>query len=218
MRSCLLILFTIACYSCNLDKTNNSPIPQPTTVADKDVVNNENLGRSIWQKPNVVIEKLGDIRDKTIVDIGAGTGYFTFRLAIKGANVIATDIDKNMINVIESFRLNLPQDLQSKIQTRLVTEDDAMIKENECDIAVIINTAAYIPNKTNYFIRLKKTLKQNGKIMIVDYKGSNLPHDIMNNNPIIESNELVEVLRKAGFTNIEVDKNTLDYQYIILAQ
>ncbi|MBK7700753.1 MAG: hypothetical protein IPJ39_19500 [Saprospiraceae bacterium] len=40
-----------------------------------------NIGRAIWQKPGLVIEKLGDISDKVIADIGAGTGYFSLRLA-----------------------------------------------------------------------------------------------------------------------------------------
>lgn len=219
MKFYLLVLFiSVLVISCDLQRPNHSPIPQNTIEQNDEDHDNENLGRTLWQKPNVVIEKLGDIKEKTIVDIGAGTGYFTFRLALKGAKVIATDIDKNMINVIESFRLNLPQDLQSRIETRLVTEDDAMIKENECDIAVIINTAAYIPNKTRYFTKLKKILKQNGKIMIVDYKSSQLPQGIANSNPIIESGELVTILHKSGFTNIVVDNTTLDYQYIILAQ
>lgn len=215
-----LLVFTLSfiVLGCDLQRPNHSPIPQHPVGQNTSTQDNENLGRTLWQKPNVVIEKLGDIKDKTIVDIGAGTGYFTFRLALKGAKVIATDIDKNMINVIESFRLNLPQEIQGRIETRLVTEDDAMIKENECDIAVIINTAAYIPNKTRYFSRLKKILKQDGKIMIVDYKGSKLPQGIANSNPIIESGELVNILQKSGFTNIEVDNTTLDYQYIIIAR
>ena len=43
----------------------------------------ENKDRGIWQKPNMVISLLGDLEDKTVADIGAGTGYFTFRIVPK---------------------------------------------------------------------------------------------------------------------------------------
>lgn len=218
MRWHLFIVLALFSGGCKFDKNNNSPLPLATSPSIQEVEVDENLGRTIWQKPNEVITKLGDIKDKTIVDIGAGTGYFTFRLALKGANVIATDIDKNKINIIESFRLNLPVDLQDKIITRWVSKDNAMIKENECDIAVLINTIGYIENQQKYLTNLYKILKKGGKIMIVDYKSNNLPQEIINNNPISSATDVVEKLKMAGFKNIDIDTTTLDYQYIIIAQ
>ena len=53
--------------------------------------------RQVWQKPNLVIELLGDLQDKTIADIGAGVGYFSFRLAEKANRVIAIEIDENSL-------------------------------------------------------------------------------------------------------------------------
>lgn len=36
---------------------------------------------------------LGNLEGKKVVDIGAGSGYFSFRLAAAGAAVIAADVN-----------------------------------------------------------------------------------------------------------------------------
>ncbi len=58
----------------------------------------ENPARAEWQKPEWVIEQLGDLTGKTVADIGAGTGYFAFRIARKAKKVIAIDIDERFLN------------------------------------------------------------------------------------------------------------------------
>jgi len=71
------------------------------------VQNFENEEREEWQKPEEVIALLGDIEGKTIMDIGAGTGYFAFRMSAKGAKVIAADVDDRFINYVEEKRDSL---------------------------------------------------------------------------------------------------------------
>jgi 2-polyprenyl-3-methyl-5-hydroxy-6-metoxy-1,4-benzoquinol methylase len=52
----------------------------------------ESPERDASQQPEKVLEYLGDLRGKTIMDIGAGSGYFSVKLAAKGARVIAADV------------------------------------------------------------------------------------------------------------------------------
>ena len=67
----------------------------------------ENEDRSAWQKPDEVIALLGDLNGKTVMDIGAGSGYFTFRMAAKGARVIAADVDQRFLDFITEKRKQL---------------------------------------------------------------------------------------------------------------
>ena len=53
----------------------------------------ESEERNAYQKPDEVIKFLGDIKGKKIIDIGAGSGYFSVPLAKAGAKVIAADVD-----------------------------------------------------------------------------------------------------------------------------
>lgn len=87
-----------------------------------------NVGRAIWQKPGLVIEKLGDISDKVIADIGAGTGYFSFKLALKAKKVIAVEIEQGLLDYIDSTKVMLPENKRSRIETRLATPDDPNLK------------------------------------------------------------------------------------------
>ena len=49
-------------------------------------------------------------------------------MAFKAKKIIATDIDTNMIAIINEFAVNLPQEIQTKIETRLVKPNDPMIR------------------------------------------------------------------------------------------
>ncbi|NJO92951.1 MAG: hypothetical protein HC831_31295 [Chloroflexia bacterium] len=65
------------------EKHNKSNEHMNKTGFDNLVNHFDNPEREKWQKPDLVIDKLGDLSNKTIGDIGAGTGYFSFRLAKK---------------------------------------------------------------------------------------------------------------------------------------
>ena len=58
--------------------------------------------RDAWQEPDRVIEALGLKRGQTVADIGAGTGYFTVRLAKSetAPKVYAVDIEQSMVSYL----------------------------------------------------------------------------------------------------------------------
>ncbi len=176
-----------------------------------------NIGRAIWQKPGLVIEKLGNISDKVIADIGAGTGYFSFRLAPRAKKVIAIEIDQGLLDYIDSLKLELPNENQNQIETRLAQPDNPMLKDNETDIILIINTIGYIKDLPAYLKILKKGLKNDGRIIIIDYKMKKLPINSPPKSERIYLDKLEEMLEKAGYKIIETDDTSLDFQYIITA-
>ena len=55
----------------------------PSTGFEDLVQTFENSDRDDWQDPDRVIDQLGTLTGKTVADIGAGTGYFTFRILPK---------------------------------------------------------------------------------------------------------------------------------------
>lgn len=60
----------------------------------------ESPERQNWQKPQEVIRFLGQLKNKVVLDLGAGTGYFSFRLAPLVKTVIAADVDERFLEFI----------------------------------------------------------------------------------------------------------------------
>lgn len=174
-------------------------------------------GRDTWQKPELVIDILGDLTEKTVADIGAGTGYFTFRMAFKAKKVIAIEIDPQMIDLIEVFQQNLPQQLEGKVEARLVEADNPGLKPGEVDVAVIINTIAYIDNPIEYLTTLKQQLNEGGYVMIVDFKKSYLPIDAPPMSERLSIEEVENILSESGWSDVIANRSSLEYQYIITA-
>jgi len=179
-------------------------------------ISSEDPDRDIWQRPEKVIAKMGDLKGKTVVDIGAGTGYFTFQLAEKADKVIATDIESSFLEyIIERKQEYYPQ-LDSKIITRLTQPDDPFIAPQEADWVLLVNTYHYIPDKIQYLSKVRKGLRPNGSLLLVDYKqqpSGKLKTEI----PVVSITEVASNLSASGFTRITVDDTTLPYQYIITA-
>ncbi|MBK9254722.1 MAG: methyltransferase domain-containing protein [Saprospiraceae bacterium] len=218
----IIILIFVFCqiYSCRYGEGNiNSILNNVNDTVDTIAIDNStpDIGRDVWQKPNTIIQMLGDISDKTIADIGAGTGYFSFRLAFKAEKVLAIEIDTTAIAQIKESILQLPEPYKEKIETRLALESDPLLKENEVDIIVIINTVAYINDLESYFKLLKKGLRPGGKLMVVDYKMKNLPINAPPKSERIYLDKVEEILEVAGFEDIATNDTTLDYQFIILS-
>ncbi len=177
----------------------------------------EDQERVIWQKPNVVIEQLGNLSDKVVADIGAGTGYFAFRLAEEAKKVIAIDIDPRFITYMDSIKNQFPESLQNNFETRLADTDNPQLNDNEVDAIIMVNTYSYIGNRIEYFTNLRKGMKSGGKLLIVDYKKRKLPEG---QGPPEEMRVAVDSVEQemelAGFRLMETDDTTLEYQYIVI--
>ena len=173
---------------------------------------------TIWYSPRVLTQRLGDLSEKTVANIGAGPyGNFSIQIADEAKKVIAIDIDPKAINFIDSMRqIVLPLGAQDKLETRLVEPDDPKLRFEEADVITIRETYAYISNRITYLKTLKRGLKDGGKLLIVDYKMRRLPIGP----PASEKVPLFQVeldLEEAGYRIEFVDDNSLAYQYIIIA-
>ena len=191
--------------------SGNSELEQAT----KD---SENPDRNNWQKPRRVIERLGVLTDKVVADIGAGSGYFSFQILPNAGKVIAIDIDPQALAQIDTLAKSLSSNLQPKLETRLVGFDDPKLKDEEVDIVFLSNTYSYIENKVDYLKTVFNGVKPKGRIYIVDFKMKKLPQIFPNAEERIPLFEVEKHLEAAGFRHVFSDDQTLDYQYIVIAE
>jgi len=134
-------------------------------------------------KPDEIINKLKILTGQHIADIGSGGGYFSFRFAKlvgKEGKVYSIDTNKDLLEFISN---NANQQEQGNIKTILATEENIPLPEGKIDLIFMRNVYHHITNRVEYVKKLKKILKSDGKVAIIEYKkrgrlfGSHRPSD-----------------------------------------
>ncbi len=129
--------------------------------------NFDDLARDAWQMPERVIAALELKPGETVADIGAGTGYFTVRLAKAAAKpkVIAVDIEKSMVEYVKARAAK--EGLGSV--SGVVAGDGTANLPGPVDLILIVDTFHHIPKRQAYFTDLAKFLKPGGRLAIIDW-------------------------------------------------
>lgn len=193
----------------------SAPVQKDTAKILEDY---ENTNRVVWQKPEVVIDLLGNLEGKTIADIGAGTGFFALRLAPKAKKVIAIDIDPRFTSYLDSLKaFELPEEVQGRLETRLALPNDPKLAPGEADIVMIVNTFMYIRDQVAYLENLKQGISDGGLLLIIDFKKKRTPLGPPSQIrvPLFE---VEDKLIKAGYRDVSTNDTALDYQYIVTAR
>ena len=224
----ILMLSLFACqpsggnHATENNTTAQQEAPDTFRMPAKDTVkileDYDNTNRVVWQKPEVVIDLLGNLEGKTVADIGAGTGFFAFRMAPKAKKVIAIDIDPRFISYLDSLKaFELPEEVQNKIETRLALPNDPKLGPAEADVVIIVNTFMYIKDQVAYLENLKRSISDGGILLIIDFKKKLTPLGPPSQIrvPLFE---VEEKLIRAGYRYVSTNDTALDYQYIVTAR
>lgn len=221
----LFALLTALCAGCNersqqtAGAAEATPAHEHSSGAERGLPGVESYahrlddpGREEWQKPDEVIELLSCQPGMTIVDLGAGTGYFIGSLSDavgpKG-RVIALDISAGAVELLQA---RIEEEQLENVQTGVVPHDDPALERRTVDRVLIANTWHHIENRVEYAKKLLSTLRRRGMVLIVDFTmdsphGPPAKHRLTNDT-------VVEELEAAGF-EVEVLTESLPYQYAI---
>jgi arsenite methyltransferase len=134
-------------------------------------------------KPDEIIKNLKILPGQNIADIGSGGGYFSFRFAeLVGNNGLVYSIDTNK-DLLKFISNNAKKQKQNNIVTILANEENISLNDEKVDLIFMRNSYHHLTNRLEYIKKLKKILKPDGKIVIIDYKkrggsfGSHRPSD-----------------------------------------
>jgi arsenite methyltransferase len=170
--------------------------------------------RDKYQKPREVITTLDLKPGEAVADIGAGSGYFTFRLAHHvgdAGRIYAVDISPDMI-VHMNRRI---RDLQVKnVITILSAPDDPLLADGSIDRFFICDTWHHIENHSGYLALMKKMLKPGGQVVMIDFKKAQTPVGP----PMemrIDRDDLLKEMDANGF-KLTAEHTFLPYQYFLV--
>ena len=169
--------------------------------------------RDVWQKPHEVIQALALRPDATVADIGAGTGYFSARLArmLPSGRVYAVDVEPDMVKYLGERAKR--EGLANLVPVQ-GTGGDARLPA-KVDLALLVDVYHHIEGRSRYFRRLGAALKPGGRIAIVDFRldASNGPPRAAR----VAPERVKAELARAGFV-LAAEHGFLPEQYFLVFQ
>jgi ubiquinone/menaquinone biosynthesis C-methylase UbiE len=125
--------------------------------------------RKEWQKPQQIVDSLGLKPGMTVVDLGAGTGYFLAYLAAavgESGQVLALDPEPGMVQFLEK---RASKEGLGNVRPRVIPYDDPQLPDASVDRILIVDTWHHISDREAYSARLRQALKPGGEIYVVDF-------------------------------------------------
>ena len=122
------------------------------------------------EMPDRVVTNMTLEPDHVVADIGAGTGYFSFRIArqVPDGKVLAVDIQPEMLTLIEQRK---QQEGVSNIEGIMGQIDDPNLPPNSIDAAIMVDAYHEFSHPYEMINGIYQALKPGGRIFLLEYRG-----------------------------------------------
>ena len=194
--------------------TAAAPLAQHTRLfKPEDLSELEAPDRDEWQQPGKIMDIMGIGEASIVADLGAGSGWFTIRLANRvGPNgrVYAEDVQKPMIQAIKVRvdRLGL-----KNVETVLGIDTDPRLPK-PVDAVLIVDAYHEAEEPVALLTNLVKSLKPMGRIGIVDFKkDGGGPGPAMEQR--VDPEDVIRDAQAAGLV-LRSRETFLKYQYMLV--
>jgi ubiquinone/menaquinone biosynthesis C-methylase UbiE len=130
----------------------------------------ERADRDATEQPDKVIEALKIPLGSVVADVGAGTGYFSMRIAKKigpDGKVLATDVQPEMLRQLSEA---MKQASVRNIDRILATATDAKLPPNKVDLVLMVDVYHELQDPERTMAQVRKSLKENGRLVLVEYR------------------------------------------------
>jgi len=166
--------------------------------------------RDDWQKPDTVLDALALTPKSLVADVGAGTGYFSVRLArrVPEGKVFAIDVEADMVRYLAE---RAKREGLSGLVAIQAEPNDPKIPE-AVDVILVVDTLHHIDARDAYFVKLRSSLRPGGRVAIVDFAkdatmGPPPEHRLA-------PEEVVATAARAGLTKVR--EVALPQQYVLV--
>ncbi len=187
----ITLLLTTACSVPIAPSVNSSTVYETREVHNPDGIGKFYMGREIAQvmghqgagwlerssreveeKPAVAIAALNLQPTDVVADIGAGTGYFSFRISdrLSQGKVFAVDVQPEMIEILNSLK---QEKGITNVEPILGRVDNPNLPDNSVDLAIIVDAYHEFEYPREMMQGIVKALKPNGRVALLEYRGEN---------------------------------------------
>lgn len=130
----------------------------------------ERPSRERDEAPDSLVERLGLAPGDVVADIGAGSGYFTFRIAplVPEGAVFAVDIQPEMLDII---RERMRERGEDNVVPLLGAVDDTRLPADSVDVALLVDAYHEFSHPREMMESIVRALRPGGRVVLVEYRG-----------------------------------------------
>jgi SAM-dependent methyltransferase len=170
--------------------------------------------REAEEEPSRAIDALDLRPGMTVADVGAGSGYYTVRLAQKvgpEGRVYATDIQPGMLSLLQR---RATRDQLTNIVPVLGAVDDPKLPPGSLDLALMVDVYHELSAPQAFVRRLREALKGDGRLVLIEFRKED-PRVPIREEHKMSVDQVRQELSADGYT---IDKviDVLPWQHIIV--
>lgn len=146
---------------------------KPFKDVEKYIAFLERPDRAKWQKPDAVVAAMKLGGDETVVDVGAGSGYFSFRFAraLPRGKVIAIDIAPEMVRHVHHKAMT---EKLTNVQAVVGKTDDPSVPAG-ADVVFVCDVLHHVPGQAAWLGKLAGQMKSGARLVLIEFKQGRLP-------------------------------------------
>lgn len=165
------------------------------------------------ERPGLVIDAMALDSADVVADIGAGTGYFTFRISprVPGGSVLAVDIQPEMLALLESKKAEVGAENVEAVQGTLT---DPGLPDNAVDAVLMVDAYHEFSHPREMMRSVERALKPGGRVLLIEYRGEDPSVPIKPLHKMTEAQARKE-LEAVGLRWVET-RDTLPQQHILV--
>ncbi|MBK03938.1 MAG: hypothetical protein CL932_04150 [Deltaproteobacteria bacterium] len=173
----------------------------------------ERKDRSSWQKPDVVVKALGLKGHEKIADVGAGSGYFSFRFAkvLPKGKVYSIDVEPEMLRYIHHTTI------VKGINNVFIVFGEAGNPKvpKDSNVVFICDVLHHVQKRALWLKRIFDAVASGTRIVVLEFKEGKLPKGPPAKMKIPKKS-LIKMFTKAGFKMHSEKPKLLPYQEFIV--
>lgn len=175
----------------------------------------ERQSREENERPDLVVDSLDLEPGDAVADIGAGTGYFTFRIAprVPQGRVFAVDIQPEMLDIV---RRRMDERGVDNVTPVRGTVQDPSLPADSIDLALMVDAYHEFSHPREMMTSLVRSLRPGGRVVLIEYRKEDPSVPIKPLHKMSEA-QVKKEMRAVGLTWVDT-KDMLPRQHFLVFQ
>ena len=129
----------------------------------------ERVNRNQEENTDLAIEQMNIQPDMVVADIGAGTGYYAFKIATQNpqGKVYAVDIQPEMLTIMQT---KIEKNRVANVSLVLGDPQDPHLPDDSIDLAIMVDVYHELAYPREMMLAITKSLKKGGRFVLLEYR------------------------------------------------